>query len=577
MLRFVFLMLLTLKLAAQPKWKSFSDSVFIKAKSANKPVLLHLRANWCHWCHVMEEETYSREKVSNYLDKNFIACNEDHDARPDLTARYFEYGWPATIIFDKDGNELFKQAGYIEEAEFLSILQSIKNGKLKPASVVHSKHESASEKQQHESLNKLKDLFYNSLDTISGGFHFGQKYIDFETYEYALNHYQDKRLAHWLQITTENSAGINDPVWGGVFQYSTHNDWNHVHFEKLLSAQAKYIKAYCWYYQLSGNKKALLMAEKTAEYVNRFLRSGKGAYYNSQDADLTKGEKATVYFALSDKERMQQGIPSIDSSIYTNENAMLAESMLILWASTGNETYYGYAEEIINYLQQNHSNSQGAYYHGKQGREIISLNDNIYMAKALLMMYRVSGDTSYLRKTKACIDFITTTFNSSYGYYYNYSGKAALPPSYNISENIELARVLNLVSYYEQDKTTKQKSVAIISFLLGKEAMAKMYTEPGLISASEEIKKEPLSALYFSPDNNHDAKTKQALISAPLFYVRSVLVSDKYMPEDKAELFEGFDANTVFFCTENFCSSPLRSSAEVEEFLHKSVLEADKK
>src|SRR4051812_30133245 len=107
---------------AQPKWSHFDAEIFARAKKGNKLVLLHLRANWCHWCHVMEEKTYSQPKVIAYLEKNYIACMEDHDERQDLTSLYSDYGWPATIIFDANGNELLKQPGYIPADEFMATL-----------------------------------------------------------------------------------------------------------------------------------------------------------------------------------------------------------------------------------------------------------------------------------------------------------------------------------------------------------------------------------------------------------------------------------------------------------------------
>ncbi|RME19249.1 MAG: DUF255 domain-containing protein, partial [Bacteroidetes bacterium] len=109
--------------AQSVQWQRLDANVFNLAKKENKPVLLHLAANWCHWCHVMEEKTYQNKQVVEYLNKHFIVCKEDHDLRPDLANKYRDYGWPATIIFSKDGKELFKNAGYIEAKEFLNILK----------------------------------------------------------------------------------------------------------------------------------------------------------------------------------------------------------------------------------------------------------------------------------------------------------------------------------------------------------------------------------------------------------------------------------------------------------------------
>src|SRR5688572_2322905 len=89
-------------------WQPWSEQLFARAKAENKMVLLDLGAVWCHWCHVMEETTYADPEVARLLGEKFIAVKADQDADPDLSRRYEDYGWPATIIFGPDGKELIK-------------------------------------------------------------------------------------------------------------------------------------------------------------------------------------------------------------------------------------------------------------------------------------------------------------------------------------------------------------------------------------------------------------------------------------------------------------------------------------
>src|SRR5215472_4765928 len=78
-------------------WQSWSDSAFEKAQRENKPVILDLEAVWCHWCHVMDHETYGNPAIAKLLKEHFVTLKVDQDSRPDLSSRYQEYGWPATI------------------------------------------------------------------------------------------------------------------------------------------------------------------------------------------------------------------------------------------------------------------------------------------------------------------------------------------------------------------------------------------------------------------------------------------------------------------------------------------------
>ncbi len=95
-------------------WQPWSADLFAKAKAENRLVILDLEAVWCHWCHVMEKTTYKNPDVAYLLKSKFITVRVDQDANPDLSNRYGDWGWPATIIFAPDGTEIVKRAGYIE-------------------------------------------------------------------------------------------------------------------------------------------------------------------------------------------------------------------------------------------------------------------------------------------------------------------------------------------------------------------------------------------------------------------------------------------------------------------------------
>src|SRR5271154_5338166 len=107
------------------KWQPWSDSVFAKAKSEGRFVLLDLGTGWCHWCHVMEEVTYRDPAVIGLVGSRYLPVRVDADARPDLSNRYEDYGWPATIVFNSDGSEIVKRRGYLPPDEMASMLQAI--------------------------------------------------------------------------------------------------------------------------------------------------------------------------------------------------------------------------------------------------------------------------------------------------------------------------------------------------------------------------------------------------------------------------------------------------------------------
>ena len=101
-------------------WNAWSPEVFERARREHRFVLLDLEAVWCHWCHVMDENTYADPVVIALVDSNYIAIRVDQDSRPDLANRYEDFGWPATVVFNGAGGEIVKRQGYIRPAEMVS-------------------------------------------------------------------------------------------------------------------------------------------------------------------------------------------------------------------------------------------------------------------------------------------------------------------------------------------------------------------------------------------------------------------------------------------------------------------------
>ncbi len=563
------------KSLAHPKWSHFDAGIFARAKKENKLVLLHLRANWCHWCHVMEEKTYTQPKVISYLEKNYIACMEDHDERQDLTSLYSEYGWPATIIFDANGNELLKEPGYIPDDEFLATLARLrKNPKPLASAAVSADPKDYTENSKQKSIGELKNYFTKSLDIQGGGFVFGQKYIEFDTYEYAFTHYKtDSTLKTWLKNSVDNSTGIYDKAWGGVFQYSTNNDWDHVHYEKLLFIQARYIKMYCWYYKVFNDREALKKAERIVDYVNRFLTDKKGGYYNAQDADLIPGEKAKDYFDLSDDQRMAKGIPAIDSSVYTSDNAAYGEALTILWATSGKKDYLDKAVRSVDFLRTKRKQGN-LYMHGGNYAATTSLKDNLAMLKTLILLYRATQQEDYKKEAESLVKEIATKFDSGNGYFYTYIGNSAIKSTYNVGENIEACRLLNYCSHFFYEPSYKKTATNILNFLTSEKLVSTLSTEPGILSAAEELSYEPINAaLMIKKDSSLIPDYLKETIAFPRFYFNSVIYDKGNIIEDKKDLFDSFDDNFMVLCTSSYCSSPLFNMKEFTEFMYKRVLD----
>ena len=262
------------------KWQSWDDSLFEKAKKENKFVLLDLEAVWCHWCHVMEEKTYGDPQVVKIIKEKFIPVKVDQDSRPDLSHKYEDYGWPATIIFDSDGRAIVKRSGYIRPERMIRLLNAI----IKDPSPEESETEKVSFSDKSALSKELKDELikrhvkgYDSKYGAWGRFH---KFLDWDSCEYSmeLGLTGDKDAAVRARKTLLGQLNLIDPQWGGVYQYSTEGDWDHPHFEKIMQMQAENLRLYSIGYSLYKDKRFLKAAKDIAKYLNTFLSSPDGGF-----------------------------------------------------------------------------------------------------------------------------------------------------------------------------------------------------------------------------------------------------------------------------------------------------------
>src|SRR5450432_47645 len=169
-------------------WQThWSDAVFAQAAKEHRLVLLDLHAVWCHWCHVMDETTYIDPQVTRLIDKNYVAVSVDADSDPDLTSRYGNWGWPATIVLAPDGTEIVKRRGYIPPQQMTSLLKAIIDDpspgpSVQAAAPLGTSHTNRLTPKQKSALLKTYDELY---DRDNGGWGRIHKLIDAEALELA--------------------------------------------------------------------------------------------------------------------------------------------------------------------------------------------------------------------------------------------------------------------------------------------------------------------------------------------------------------------------------------------------------
>ena len=359
------------KSSASIDWREWSDEIFAQAEKEHRFVLLDLGAVWCHWCHVMEEITYRDPKVIALIKQRYIAVRVDQDSRPDLSNRYENYGWPATVVFNSDGSEIVKRQGYIPPKPMASMLQAIIDDPSPGPSIVAEPpvEQSSGSELKPEQREKLRKILRDRYDSKNRGWGTVQKFLDWDIVEYCMGEAMrgDREFERMARETLDAQRQLIDPVWGGVYQYSTDGDWKHPHFEKIMQMQAENLRIYAQAYALWKEPTYLEAAKKIREYLRNFLTSPDGAFYTSQDADLVQGEHSADYFALSDAERRKRGIPRIDQHIYARENGWAINALATLYGATGDESALADAMRAAEWIIANRSLPGGGFRHDAQG------------------------------------------------------------------------------------------------------------------------------------------------------------------------------------------------------------------
>lgn len=490
-------------------WQPWSPQVFEQAKAQHKFVFLYLEAVWCHWCHVMQQDTFADRAVQKALAENYIVVRADHDADPLLASRYRDYGWPALIFFAPDGTELVKRAGYIAPQPFTKLLTAIVNDP-GPEQAAPPPMISGASRLPAAARKNLLSVHDSSYDHEHGGLKGALKFLDRDSVEYAVAHAADPQEARKATQTLDAARALLDPVWGGVYQYSTGGDWNSPHTEKIMRSQSGYLRIYALAYARFGRQQDLQTAQAIRDYLKNFLRSPQGAFYVSQDADLIQGEKAHDYFALNDADRRKRGMPRIDSHLYTDANGQAAEALIVLYETGGDEQALALARDAMNWTMTHRKLKGGGFRHGQTDQGGPYLSDTLAMGRASLALYRATAERQWLAHAEQAARFIAKNFRGAGAGFVSARATAGpVRPLPDVAENISTARFFNLLSHYLGDAALKSQAEHAMKFLSAY-AEGLVVEEAGILLTDEELSNDP--AHYTVLGSKQDA-TAQALFS----------------------------------------------------------------
>jgi len=563
------------KKADQIDWQPWSDAVFARAKAEKKLVLLDVVAVWCHWCHVMDEIPYRDPAVVKLIREHYIAVRVDQDARPDISNRYEDYGWPATVVFDANGKELAKRQGYIPPKPMAGMLQAFVDDptpgpSVQPEVVVEA---GATGGLMDAQRKEMREKFLGAYDAKLGGWGDVHKYLNWDALEYCLTEGAagDAQMKGMAQQTLTAGLRLIDPAWGGVYQYSTDGDWEHPHFEKIMPFQAENLRVFATAATLLGDPKWLEPARKIYGYLHDFLLSPEGAFYVSQDADLVEGEHSAEYFALDDVGRRARGVPRVDKHLYARENGLAVTGLAALYAASGDETALAEARRAAMWVIAYRSIEGGGFRHDEKDVAGPYLADTLAMGRAFLALYTVTAEREWLARAEGAAQFIGARFRGPFGYATAVAASGSpFAPKPEVDENIALARWANLLWHETGNEKWKAAAEHAMQFLAAPAVVeGQGYGTSGILLVDRELRTDPAHITVVGQKDDAAARALfvAALRGAPP-YSRIEWFDDREGPlrHDDVPYPNLVDA-AAFVCAGGTCSTPMKSPEKVEERL----------
>lgn len=547
-----------------PDWKAYGSKVFEQAAREDKLIFIYLEAVWCHWCHVMQQQTLSNEPVLQRLEQHYLSVRVDHDANPLLANRYRDWGWPALIFLAADGTEIVKRAGYQSPLAFARLLDAIVADPRPEAADVAARYAAAAPVSEISApvRAELRRRHEADMDRQQGGLRLAQKFIDSNSLELNLREAAAGNAEYREQAlrTLDAARALIDPVWGGAYQYSTGGRWDRPHYEKIMRTQAKVLRAYALAYAQWQRPADRHSAEQIQRYLLTFLRDPEsGAFYTSQDADLVQGQKAHDYFALDDAARRKRGVPRIDRSRYASSNGQAIAALAVWAAASGDPRAAQAARESAQWVEQHLATAEGGYRHAQHSSSAEFLVDNLAMAEAQLALYQLDADRRHLQGAIATADFISDHFLvSGQGFATAIDDGAPIKPVPVLAENFAATRFFNLLAHYSGAARHRDVARQGLEFLLSEPVRNTAFEEAGVLLADLERGVDPRHFVVVGPKTDPQAQR---------LYVEALRQLDGYtrvewwdrlegpLPNDDVA-FPEFERAAGYFCTAQRCSSP---------------------
>jgi uncharacterized protein YyaL (SSP411 family) len=434
-------------------WQTWNEDARKQARTENKLILVSIGYSACHWCHVMEHESFEDESIAQIMNKHFICIKIDREERPDIDQIYMTAvqlmtghgGWPLNCFTTPDGQPVYGGT-YFQKDQWKSILQNLTDLWKNDSDKVYQYAEQLSTGVKQSGLLAKPDpaeeltaqillrswkLWSTRIDDVEGGPNRAPKFPLPNNYSFLLRYAETGLAAGSQQVLSEHVhltlrkmayGGIYDQLGGGFARYSTDSLWKAPHFEKMLYDNAQLVSLYAEAWQLSKDPLYKQIVYETLGFICRELSSPEGVFYSALDAD-TEGEEGKFYTWTKEELRILLGDDfSVFAAYYNiNEDGLWEHGNYILLRKKEGATIAAEFSLSMEQLNSMLAAQKEKLLHARNKRPSPGLDDkslcswNALMAKGYTDAYRIFGESSFLDCARRNVQCLLKQFRKTDG------------------------------------------------------------------------------------------------------------------------------------------------------------------
>ncbi|GAC1501178.1 MAG: DUF255 domain-containing protein [Vulcanimicrobiaceae bacterium] len=565
--------------AADIQWRTWDATAFAAAREMDRPILLAISAVWCHWCHVMDETTYSDPQVTGLINEQFVPVRVDNDQRPDINARYNMGGWPTTVLLAPDGS-ILTGATYVPPQPMLRMLNEIssfyRENKDQIAQRVAETQARSSppvppvpEPLRTSMIARVAEEIADDYDESYGGFGTEQKFPQTDALEFLLLEHRISQGPALYEMVAKTMLGMSrggmyDHVEGGFFRYSTTRDWSVPHFEKMAEDHAGLVRVLATLLLVSEHRDFAATLKSATAYITGVLYdAARGFFAGSQDADET-------YYALPLEERRIVAAPYIDRTAYANWNAALSGALLRAALVLEDDAVSTCATGVLDRLHERMLDRGGLLHPflplGGIPEVPGLLTDQAAYLRALLDAHERTGEPRFLERAKQLCEVLSERLEAPSGGYFDRAGSDGDLGNLGfkdrpLGDNAVVADSLLRLCALTGDDSYRTRAYQTLLVFAKSYGKARTFAAPFARALRRYLNPVSTVTVVGDPPATQEFRDVAARLPDPLLCVRTIL------PGDSAALrllgFERSIAPAAYVCRGQTCSAPVGRASDL--------------